>query len=218
MQKRKCKCNSSPAQSRGGAMHVESSRKAKQKYKKKKTTKKMENKKKRNLFLNRSQVWRASEMARGCEKNVSCDKAGKNWRGGCVEKMHGKWKRKNGKIEYCKEGQVEAEVESVLSRSWGKVAVWQREKKQLRNSSDCDCDGDSDCDDDNDGTKGTIARNDENWQQTNDGCTTVEWVRFGACVRVCVRTVCGCVLARSWAGILLCEHKTCCWQLSHAVA
>lgn len=46
------------------------------------------------------------------------------------------------------------------------------EKKQLRNSSDCD--GDSDCDDYNDGTKGTIARNDENWQQTNDGCSAAE--------------------------------------------
>lgn len=62
------------------------------KQKEKNDKKKWRTKKKRNLFLNRSQVWRASEMARGCEKNVSCDKAGKNLRGGCVEKMHGKWK------------------------------------------------------------------------------------------------------------------------------
>lgn len=54
-------------------MHVDSSRKAKQKHKEK-NDKKWKTKKKGNLFLNRSQVWRASKTARGCKKNVSCER------------------------------------------------------------------------------------------------------------------------------------------------
>lgn len=48
-------------------MHVDSSRKAKQKHKEK-NEKKNGKQKKGNLFLNRSQVWRASKTARGCKK------------------------------------------------------------------------------------------------------------------------------------------------------
>lgn len=57
---------------------------------------------------------------------------------------------------------------------------------------------------------------DKRWLQRS-GMSAL-WSHLCAFVRVCVRTMSGCVLARSWAGILVCEHKTCCWQLSHAVA
>lgn len=164
---------------------------------KKKTKKKMENKKKGNLFLNRSQVWRASKTARGCKKKCFL------WQG--RKKLKGRLRGKNA-------WQMEAEKwkKRVLQRGASRSRSGERsepklrqgcsvaamKKKQLRNSSDCD--GDSDCDDDNDGTKGTIARNDENWQQTNDGCSAAEWVRFGAiCVPLCV---CVCVL---WVGVCL---------------
>lgn len=71
---------------------------------KKKTTKNGKQKKKEICFWTGHKCGVQARRHEAVKKNASCDKAGKNWRGGCVEKMHGKWKRKNEKKRVLQRG------------------------------------------------------------------------------------------------------------------